>query len=78
MPKYSLTSAWSDAIPVEAGDYVQNQSADPVEICAISPANSSDAIKLPPFEAVIISEAISIRARSSGNWPGDIVVAGGL
>lgn len=78
MPKYSLTSAWSDVITVETGDYVQNQSADPVEICAITPASGADAIKLPPFEAVMISAATSIRARSTGNWPGDIVVAGGL
>lgn len=78
MPAYSLTSSWSDPIPVQAGDVVQNQSGDFVEICAVTPASSADAVKVPSFKGVTISTATSIRARSSGNWRAEIVVARGL
>lgn len=78
MPKYSLTSDWSDVIPVEAGDYIQNQSPDFVEVCALQPASSDDAVKIPAFQALAISSATAIRARSTGNWPADIVVVRGL
>ena len=78
MPAYSLTSSWSDPIPVQAGDVVQNQSGDFVEICAVSPASSDDAVKVPAFKVVTIAAATSIHARSSGNWPANIVVARGL
>ena len=78
MPKYSLTSTWSDPIPVAAGNYVQNQSGEYIEICAITPASSDDAVKIPAWQAVTIASATSIRARRIGNWPADLVVAGGI
>lgn len=82
MPRYTLTADWSEAIPVAPGDYVQNQSGDFVELCAVQPASSNDAIKVPSFQAVPITVATSIRARLPGrpwsNWPAEIVVIKGL
>lgn len=79
MPRYNLTTAWSDPIPVQAGDYVQNPGGNTVEICAITPADSADAVKIPKMQAVLIENATQIRGRSVGTWNGaQIVVARGL
>ena len=78
MPSYQLTSAWSDPIPVAANDYAQNKGAVALEICAATPASSADALLLPPLQALIIAGATSVRARSTGSWPAELAIAGGL
>lgn len=79
MPKHDLTTAWSDPIAVQPGDYIQNPGCNIVEICAITPADSADAVKILQMQAILIESATQIRARSVENWNGaQIVVTRGL
>ncbi|WP_347268189.1 hypothetical protein [Paracoccus sp. (in: a-proteobacteria)] len=78
MPRYDLTTAWSDPIAVQAGDVVQNAGDQMILICAATPAADTDAIEVLPNRALSIVAATAIRARSANRHGGACKVVRGL
>lgn len=67
MPIPNLTSAWSTSIPLQAGDVVQNQTRDLIEVIALDPATDAATLRLPAMTgAITVERAVNIRARMVG------------
>ncbi len=67
MPTPNLTAAWSNAIALQAGDIVQNQTRDLIEVIVGDPATDAATLRLPAMTgAITVEKAVSIRARMVG------------
>lgn len=78
MPVYPATNTWSAAIPVQAGDLVQNTGSHMILVCAASPAADGDAVEVLPNKAVTITAATSVFVRCLSRRPGEVKVIRGL
>ena len=78
MPAYSLTSTWSDPIPVQAGDVVQNTGRGLILVCPTDPALDDDAVEIEPNNGFTITAATAVTARSASRHGGRVKVIRGL
>lgn len=78
MPEFNLTSTWSDPVPVQAGDVVQNTGRHMVMVCAVTPAADADSVEILPNRGISITAATEIRARSASRHGSALKVIRGL
>lgn len=64
MPVYPLTTEWSDPIPLQARDIIQNQGGYAIEVTASDPATDPACLSLPGYSGALqVDAALTIRAR---------------
>ena len=78
MPAYLLSSSWSDPIPVQAGDVIQNTGRGLILVCAAVPAIDADAVEVEPNKGFTITAATAVAARSASRHGGSVKVIRGL
>lgn len=79
MPAYIATTDWSAAIPVAAGDVIQNTGRGTLLVCPITPAADGDAVFLiPATPGFAIDKATQIRVRSTSYHGGSFKIVRGL
>ena len=66
MPVIMLTKDWSDPIPLQAGDFVQNHSTAIAEITPANPDSDPARLRLPPVVGGFqVDAAVTVRARTT-------------
>lgn len=78
MPEYPATPAFGAAVPVQAGDIVQNTGRHMILICAVTPASDGDAVEVLPNKVVPITAATSVAVRCVSRHGSSFKVIGGL
>lgn len=78
MPEYTATPAFGAAVPVQAGDIIQNTGRHKILICAITPASDGDAVEVLPNKGIIITAATSVAVRCVSRHGGSFKVIAGI
>ena len=78
MPAYDATATYGAAVPVQAGDIVQNTGRNMILVCAVSPADDGDAAELLPNRGVTITAATQVFVRCASRHGSTFKVVRGL
>ena len=67
MPRYNVSSEWSNVITVVPGNIIQNTCFSTLLVCPVTPASDSESLDLyPQTPGIEFKDATQIRVRSSG------------
>ena len=78
MPEYPATPAFGAAVPVQAGNIIQNTGRHMILICASTPASDGDAVEVLPNKGITITAATSVAVRCASRHGSSFKVIAGI